>query len=307
MTLEDRLNWADKRLDRMLSQEEKAIIREYRLALRRIHAELAPIYASFPQTTQQRNRQRYLRQLQVQIEQIIAEMYAKNQPRVIGTLGEAYKESYYMTGWAIDMEVDDAQLVWGILNPDVVRRAVLAPIDKLTLNDRLKRNRNLIIKSIRHHLAQGIIMGESYSKMAKRIEKVLEGDAKKARLIMRTEGHRVRNQGRFDSAMKAEELGVESLKVWDATLDLRTRPAHGMLDGTKIAIDEDFVSLNGGIGKHPGGMGNPRDDCNCRCTIRLELPGYGPSVRRIRGEGIKPYITYREWIKKQQKEQEANK
>lgn len=284
-------------MDRIQAKMEKTLIKEYSKALKAIRAELAQIYATFPMTTAQRAQQMRLRNLELLIYQLIQQIYQNNQTTIYDMLAETYRETYYMTGWAIEMELGGAQLAWGIINSDVIRRAVLAPIDRLTLNDRLERNRAKIIAEIRTQITQGIIKGDSYTKMAKRVKDVLEQDARKARTVVRTEAHRIRNAGKMDSAKRAAELGIDMVKVWDATLDLRTRPAHRKLDGKKVGVNENFVSKNGGVGPAPGNLNHPKDDINCRCTMRLEIKGYEPTVRRIRGEGVVPYQTYEQWAK----------
>ena len=47
----------------------------------------------------------------------------------------------------------------------------------------------------------------------------------------------------------------------------------------------------------PGLSGYPRFDINCRCITRAEIAGYPAKVRRIRDEGIQPYITYDDWAR----------
>lgn len=297
MSFQEDQRKADKRADRILNQTEKALIKEYRQALKKIRSELAQIYATFPQTGAQRAQGVRLRNLETAISQEINRIYQNNVTTIYDALSETYQEMYYMTGWAIEMEIGAAQLAWGVISPDVIRQAVLATIGKLTLNDRLERNRQLIINDLRHQLTQGLILGDSYEKMAQRMKKVLENDSVKARTVARTEGHRVRNLGKLDSAKRAEELGIDMVKVWDATLDMRTRPAHRKLDGKKVGVNENFVSKNGGVGPAPGSLNHPRDDINCRCIFRLEMKGYEPSVRRARGKGIIPYQTYEQWAK----------
>lgn len=237
-----------------------------------------------------------LTNLEIFIRDNLSEVHRKNARVLRNALSEMYTEMYYMTAWAIEGEVE-AILSWGLINPNVISRAVMAPIDKLTLNDRLERNRQKILSEIRTQLVQGIIKGDSYEKMARRMKDVLEQDANKARTVTRTEAHRIRNLGKMDSAKKAAELGIEMVKVWDATLDKRTRPAHRKLDGKKVGVDLDFVSRNGGRGPAPGNLGKAKDDINCRCTMRLEIKGYEPSVRRIRGEGVVNHRTYEQWAK----------
>ena len=279
-----------------MNQLERALIREYRAAVKTIQAELAQLYDTLPMSPAQRMERRRLANILFQIEQEMTRLYQSNRDTLLERLQAIYRDMYYMTGWAIEQELGGAQLAWGLLNPEVIQAAVLAPIDRLTLDDRLERNRRRIVRAIQQSLTQGLILGEAYEDMAKRIRGVLEQDARKARTVARTEGHRIRNQGRLDSARRAKELGIEVVKVWDATLDSRTRPAHRRLDGVAVGVDEDFNSPAGGKGPAPGNLDKAEDDINCRCTFRLQIKGYAPTVRRTR-EGLIPYQTYEQWAK----------
>lgn len=277
-----------------MTQTERTLIREYSRALKVIRAELAELYARGDLTPGQQVQYQRLMNLEIIIRRILYELHVKNAQVLHDALSELYREAYYTTAWSVE-QAAGLRLMWGVISPDVIRRAVLAPIDNLTLNDRLERNRRKVVQEIRNQITQGLIKGDGYEDMAKRIKTVLEGDARKARTVARTEGHRIRNAGRLDAARRAAELGLEMVKVWDATLDLRTRPAHRRLDGKKVALNENFISTAGGRGPAPGLMMNASDDINCRCTFRLEFSGFEPDRRRIRDENITEYKTYEEW------------
>ena len=59
-------------------------------------------------------------------------------------------------------------------------------------------------------------------------------------------------------------------KIWDATGDARTRPAHMAMEGQERSIEEPFNSPTGARLKHPGdsslGAG-PADTVMCRCYV----------------------------------------
>ena len=82
-----------------------------------------------------------------------------------------------------------------------------------------------------------------------------------------------------------------------SAIDDRTRDAHRSLDGVEVGVTDDFHSANGGQGKSPGMMGTAADDVNCRCTFFIQVAGFKPEFRRIRGEGVVPYTTYDDWAK----------
>jgi len=118
--------------------------------------------------------------------------------------------------------------------------------------------------------------------------------------IVRTEGQRCAVEGQRRAYDKAAELGVEMWQVWDATLDTRTRTSHGKLDG-KPADGKDeggywwYTDVGKVYGPHRSGV--PSFDINCRCRIGGQIEGYEPRLRRIRDEGVKPYITFKDWAK----------
>jgi hypothetical protein len=105
----------------------------------------------------------------------------------------------------------------------------------------------------------------------------------------------------MESAEKASKRSNLE-KMWNATLDLKTRAGHRKLDGKTIERNGLFKSIYGGVGPAPGHMNNAKDDINCRCTITFKVNGVLPDTRRARkrgngaGETI-PYQTYEEWYK----------
>lgn len=242
----------------------------------------------------------WLMTLDAPIIHAIRELAGKNDEAIRGMLIETYSDSYYRTFHAMEQDIKEPLTV-SILSAQEVNEKVDEPIDGAQLSDRITRNAALAYQGIRDTVSQGLAQGESYQEIAERLQREMEIDANRALLIARTQGHQAQQAGRLDSLLEAEEQGVEMVKVWDATLDKRTRPAHRTLDGLTIGMKEMFVSPAGGRGPAPGQMKNPADDINCRCILRGELLGFGPTERRIRNDdgttSVIPYQTYTEWAK----------
>lgn len=158
---------------------------------------------------------------------------------------------------------------------DSVKRSVQNDLSGLTLNERLLGQRAGIIRDINAVLTQGLHNGDSYRDMARSISKSIENDYIKATRIVRTEGHRVQEEARYDVINKiSTETPYKTMKWWDATLDTRLRDSHEYM-GNKypkenaIPYDEEFVNdMTGGHGLYPGSLGVPEDDINCRCKMR---------------------------------------
>lgn len=96
----------------------------------------------------------------------------------------------------------------------------------------------------------------------------------RAELIARTELH--------NAAMRAQELeaqalashGVIMVKVWTATMDHRTRPAHRQANGQVRQLNQDF-NVGGARMSRPGDpRGGARNVIRCRCVARFIPRGY---------------------------------
>jgi uncharacterized protein with gpF-like domain len=86
----------------------------------------------------------------------------------------------------------------------------------------------------------------------------------RARLIARTETAKAANVARTSAV---SNVGFEMSKQWIATLDLRTRFTHRVLDGTVIDED-DLFNVGGYDAQGPGDDTLPPEEvCNCRCTM----------------------------------------
>lgn len=302
MSLDSKFNQADIILSRMTTAAEKEIVRAYAASLKKIRAQLAEIYAKYERegalTYAEMAKYNRLNNLFSDVSGELKNMTGANARLTKKLASDVYQESYYRAAWAIEGEVQ-AALRYGLLNPKTIEASVQNPLSGLTLNERLQKNRADVIVRLREQITQGLVQGESYAKMAARIKGVLEGDAAKAVKVAQTEAHRNQMAGRLASSQHASEAGVKFKKVWIATLDTKTRDTHQAMDGQAVDPDEDFKSPSGASGPAPGMLGAASEDINCRCSFRLEIEGYGPEVRRARGEDGQSELvrqqSYKEW------------
>jgi len=300
------MNEIDKVIDALVKKTDKELIANYKKALKEIRAEMALIYEKYSiegaLTYAEMAKYNRYTGLNNSIEKQLKELIGKNAKLTRTLSGTVYQESYYRTAYFFESGVQ-AKLGYGILNPDVIKAAVQNPIAGLTLDETLAKNKLAIITKMKSEITQGLIKGEPYSKMARRFKEALGGDAYKAVRVAQTEAHRCQSQGILESGYHASKKGVDMWKVWDATLDSKTRPSHQSLDQQKVEVDEDFKSpVTGAKGPAPGLMGNAADDINCRCTLRYEVKGYAPKKRYAREEEGKrgkviTYTNYEEWAK----------
>jgi len=237
-----------------------------------------------------------LEKLYAQLSDLLGPTFSVNGNLVENLCKVQYEEAFYRSAWAID-QVAEASLRWGFLSPETVKAAVRTPEWRRLHNVAITTWKRDTFAKLDRTITQGLIQGQSYGEMAKALkEGVFEKSASSAERIARTEGHRAAIQGKLHQIDEAERLGIEVLRIWDATLDRATRPEHGELDG-QPANKEGFFNTSFGLVQGPGLSGIPEQDINCRCVVREQIEGYEPKVRRIRDEGIVEYKTYNEWVK----------
>lgn len=191
------------------------------------------------------------------------------------------------------------------ITPEQVKAAVENPVSGLTLSDTLEKHRKDIIYGIKQVVGVGLMNGDRYSTMARRIAEHVDGDYKKAIRIARTETHRVREAGNIaaaesvDAELKKTSTGLRMVKKWMTMKDERVRPQraaykrkagvkarktytaglrsmlkganHMKLHGQTVLADEPF-DLGGGVtAKAPGQSGVAGHDINCRCYASYEM------------------------------------
>lgn len=300
MSLTSKLTGATRALNRMTASQEQALIRNYQTALSTIRGKLATAFERYDGSFVEMQRYNRLTNLEKAIGKEIGTLTGKNAVNLKTGIGQQFAESYYRTGYAFETEVL-ARLGFGQLDQRVIEAAIQNPLDRVGFLQRNRDNQARLTRQLREQLTQGLIQGESYQQTARRIKERMDVGAENVLRIARTENHRAQSQGRIRGLGQVEDKGVEFDRIWDATLDDATRETHQDMDGQK-ADEDGLFDLDGNMVEGPGLTGDPAEDINCRCSIRAEIVGYGPEVRRARevegerGELVK-YKTYQEWEK----------
>jgi SPP1 gp7 family putative phage head morphogenesis protein len=161
-----------------------------------------------------------------------------------------------------------------MVDKNIVKRAIENQISGMPISERVKKNLISNISEVRVAITQGLVQGESYQKIVKRVRGVQEKHAYQAKRIVQTESHRVQNEARYDSITHAENLGIEVKKRWMSAGDGVVRDTHISLDG-KYADKDGFFYSGGGQAQYPGGFGIASEDINCRCTVVTEVEPIG--------------------------------
>jgi len=145
------------------------------------------------------------------------------------------------------------------------------PIAGATTAERMERNKNQLDFKASQTLENSLQENKTATQTKKEVKKVYDSDFNNANLIAEAKGHRIVEEGKLALAAAVISQGIEPTKTWESMEDSKVRPAHNLLNGTTIPIDQDFISENGGKGPAPGQMGVAADDINCRCFLSYNI------------------------------------
>jgi hypothetical protein len=137
--------------------------------------------------------------------------------------------------------------------------------------NRLARVGDEVWQHARAQLVEGVELGESIPKLAKRISRLPDLAGPRATVVARTEVVSASNKA---TLAVARDRGVATVKTWLATDDDRTRESHAAAEADpanqRIPMDHPFT-VGGWPADYPGDPGLPPDEAiNCRCTVVVE-------------------------------------
>ena len=281
----------DTAIARLIASGEKTIVREYAVALKSIRRQLAAAYDKYTDMTySEMAKYNRLANLEKGIFKEVNKLSGKNAVKLKAAIGDTYTQSYYRTAFNIEKEAQ-ARLGFGQLNPNTIKKAVENPLDRVGFLQRNRANQELLKRQLSSELTQGLIKGESYPQISRRIKERMDVGATNVQRIVQTECHRVQTQGRLDSLEHAHNEGVVMGYRWVSTLDMATRDMHQDMDGVEADVVDgrpEFTLPDGTVAEGPGMTGIAEHDINCRCTVIGYVKDYEPTVRRAREMGTVP-------------------
>ena len=196
---------------------------------------------------------------------------------VMGHMQEVYALNHDFATFQLehDAKIDTSYTLY---NHDAAERLMRSPQQLLpkpkagTPSARAAANKDLRwnARHIQAELLQGILQGEDYHGIARRLQRVTDMNLKAAVRNARTMTTSAQNAGRMAAAERVARKGVEMQKEWVATLDHVTRDSHADLHGERVDLDKPFSN---GL-DFPGGAGEPAEVYNCRCALIFQVKGY---------------------------------
>lgn len=252
-------------LQAMLDDEQetiKALEKAYQRAIRRIDNHIR-ILESDEMTQSKIYQKRYQEAMKAQINAALDELHKKSNQTIEEYLTRSYQHGYVVTMYSLHKQ---GMPILAPIDQRAVTRAVRTD-SKLSgrLYGELGVDMQKLKKTIRREISIGISIGSDYNMIARQVQISSGIPLKRAKTIVRTEGHRIQQQSADDARNAAKGQGCQVVKQWDAVLDGNTRTDHRILDGQIREVGEPF-EIDGKKAEYPGAFGRPEEDCNCRCV-----------------------------------------
>ena len=260
-------------------------------------------------------QKQYQEQLQKQISGVLKQMRTKEFLTISDYLDVCYEDGFI--GTIFDMHGQGVPMMIPLDQTKMVKAVQLDSKIKKGMYTRLGENADVLKKHIAAEVTRAVATGESFGRLAKRIEGQMVGTYKNpggalsySMRIARTEGHRIQTTAAMDAMEAAKDKGADIVKQWDSTLDDATRESHVAVDGEIRELDEKFS--NGLM--YPGDPhGEAAEVINCRCALlqraRWALDKDELKTLQDRAEffGLDKADTFEEYKKKYLKAAEQTK
>ena len=208
---------------------------------------------------------KYQRLLKSEIEGFLNALHTQNYQLIDDYLKDSYITAHI--GTLFDLQGQGVPLILPLDQEQM--------ISAITLNSKLSEPLyNSLGYDVEHlkinvvsEISRGIAQRLTYAEMARNLSAKTKLSKNRTLNIARTEGHRIQQEATYNLQIRAVQKGAKIFKQWDSTLDRKTRPTHRELDGQMIGVNDYFHSSGGGKALYPGGFGDPKEDCNCRCCL----------------------------------------
>lgn len=191
--------------------------------------------------------------------QIVASYINKVVPKVF-SLNANYEQYIFHTEKGLSFTLWNQNAVDRLL----IENPRLLPKAKVNIPRDLRWNE----KKISQTIASSIVRGKSIPDIANELQRVTNMNKNSAIRNARTMVTSAQNAGRLITFNEVSDMGIEILKVWDASNDSRVRRSHSLIDGEAVQLHEEFSN---GLMYPADPDGDPEEVYNCRCAMISDL------------------------------------
>ena len=208
---------------------------------------------------------KYQRAIRGEINAFLDVLHTNNYQLIDDYLQRCYHDAHI--GTLFDLQGQGVPLILPLNQEEMIAAITLNSKLSAPLYNALGYDIDVLKLDVVSEISRGIAQSLSYAEIARNLSNRTKLTMNRTFLITQTEGHRIQQEATWNAQRRAVARGADVMKQWDSTLDSRTRPTHRALDGEIVGVDEEFVSPAGGTALYPGGFGDPKEDCRCRCVL----------------------------------------
>ena len=240
----------------------KRLEKQYAAALNDINTKIRILQSD--ELTQSRiYRIEHQKALKSQVSGILEKLHSDEYTTIEQFLKDSYTSGFI--GTTYDLFGQGVPLIMPIDPKDAVRAVMTDSKISGGLYSAIGVDVKKLKKSISAEISRGLASDMSYEDITRNIANTTKAPLSRARTIVQTETHRIKQASAFDAQVKAKGKGADVVKQWNSTLDGETRKTHRKLDGQIREVEEPF-EMDGQKAMYPGEFGDPAEDCNCRCV-----------------------------------------
>jgi hypothetical protein len=306
-------------VERLLTQNEKDLIRLYKDSLKSIKQDIANLYEKMGTDVSIPSSMRFnrLNNMAKSIQAELISLAKKSKVVISDGIKSAFNETFNITGFAVESGLGvelgfsgvDRAVVSKVLSGNVIVDGVNQdPFGLIKWRTSVNEVVTGWNTKIKEGLTRGLIRGDSLQVIGKAIGEIGGKNAWQMQRILRTESGRAASQGYLtafdDVSGSAERLGVSMDNKWLATLDAQTRDTHQTLDQQIAVAEADGVpmfTVRGLSTTAPRMFGVAAEDINCRCALTPVVEGLEDTRYRKARENGKSVLVrnqnYKQWAK----------
>lgn len=231
-----------------------------------------------------------LQATELELKAIAASLYTKVAQDAYTALYEVYNDVYHMAAFEVFKGTGVVDTTFSGLNPNQIADILRTPWrDGVTFSERIWLDQQKLMQNLADELSSGVLNGDSYQDMARRLRDKMDSSYYNAYRIVNTESAYFYGEAQKNSA---KELNVKKYR-FRAQLSTRVCSHCADLDSKVFSYDERQAGVNA-VPMHP----------NCRCIEIFfleadDLSQRTRSGRNLEGKSVRfpADMTYQDWYK----------
>lgn len=233
----NRLILQDETNEKDIKKIEKELKKVYNQVSKEINKELA-YYYSQQQYLSPSEEYQYKQTLKA-IEQVLDEIFKKEEELLNNHLEEKYKEVYNDTSMELGLDT-----TFHTISNENIKEAVKTNWSGLTFSERIwgvGKARDILVSAMKEEITKGLIRGDSLQDISNRLVDKMNNSFKNTMRLIRTESCHILTQATLDSF---KESNLVKEYEFSAFIDKKTSPQCREMDGKIIKVEEAIAGVN---------------------------------------------------------------